>query len=463
MHQPFFPPDGERAAITDLYELTMAAAYFETGHNPRATFELWVRELPPQRSYLTACGLADALDYLANMRFTPQTIDYLRGLEVFRNIGGAFFDYLADFRFGGEVWAVPEGRVVFAGEPLLRVSAPLIESQIVETFLMAVMNFQTSIATKASRIVAAADDDGQHRPVTDFGLRRAHGPAAGISAARAAYVGGCAGTSNVYAGRLYGIPVFGTAAHSWTMAFDSEMEAFREYHRIFPDHTTLLIDTYDVRRGAENAAKIGAKLRGVRLDSGDLAGQSRMVRQILDEAGLHEAKIVASGDLNEYRITELLSGRARIDSFGVGTALTTSRDEPSLQMVYKLVEEDAPDGRPIYKMKLSPEKATYPCAKQVWRVLDERGDFRYDFVAAADEKAPVGAEAMLAKVMEDGRLVSEMPGIEVARETARGDLARLGSIYKKLRHPARYEVVFSTTLKQRYKDTSHNLTAAADN
>ena len=444
--QTLFPEDKYAAVVTDLYELTMAAAYFETGQDYRATFELWTRNLPQKRSCLVCCGLADAVDYLSGMHFTPDAIDYIRRQESFRHVGDGFFDYLAKFRFTGDAWAIPEGRVVFAGEPFIRISGPIIEAQIVETFLLSIFNYQTNIATKASRVAAAAGYGGVNRPVVDFGLRRAHGPGAGIHAARAGFIGGCAGTSNVYAGYRYDIPTYGTAAHSWTMAFDTEMESFREYHRIFPKSTILLIDTYDVKQGAVNAAKIGGDLRGVRLDSGDIVAQSKMVRKILDEAGLKDAKIVASGDLNEYKISEMLRAGAPLDIFGVGTDLVTSRDEPALQCVYKLVEEEK-NGKVIYKIKLSENKATCPAAKQVFRFSDADGNFTHDIIAKADEEAPDGSEPLLAPVMRGGKLISPLPSLRESQELARKDLARLPGKYKDFIKAAKYPITYSDTLK----------------
>ena len=444
--QTLFPEDKYAAVVTDLYELTMAAAYFETGQDYRATFELWTRNLPQKRSCLVCCGLADAVDYLSGMHFTPDAIDYIRRQESFKHVSDGFFDYLVNFRFTGDAWAIPEGRVVFAGEPFIRVSGPIIEAQIVETFLLSIFNYQTSIATKAARVVSAAGYGGVNRPVVDFGLRRAHGPGAGIHAARAGFIGGCAGTSNVYAGYRYDIPTYGTAAHSWTMAFDTEMESFREYYRIFPESTVLLVDTYDVKQGAVNAAKIGSDLRGVRLDSGDIVAQSRMVRKILDDAGLKNAKIVASGDLNEYKISEMLRVGAPLDIFGVGTDLVTSRDEPALQCVYKLVEEEK-NGKIIYKIKLSENKATYPAAKQVFRFVDADGNFTHDVIAKADEEAPDGSEPLLAPVMRGGELISPLPSLRESQELARKDLARLPGKYKDFINATEYPITYNDTLE----------------
>src|SRR5262245_38260529 len=279
---------------TDLYQLTMAAAYHANGRNERASFELFVRRMPKERSYLVFAGLKQALDYLQRLSFSSDEIKYLRSLPVFAHVSHEFFDSLWDFRFTGDGWAMPEGTVAFGGEPLLRVTGPLIEAQIVETFLLTTINFQTSIATKATRVVESA----QGRGVVEFGARRAHGFEAAIQAARAAFIGGCVGTSNVEAGRMFEIPVYGTAAHSFTMAFEREIDAFRAYFRVFPESTTLLLDTYDTLHAARLATEFGPKLRGVRLDSDDLVELSKQVRVILDYAGMRQTKLMASSDLN---------------------------------------------------------------------------------------------------------------------------------------------------------------------
>jgi len=272
---------GHSGLLTDLYQLTIAPGYIETGFDARATFELFVRSLPPRRSYLVAAGLEQALDYLQNVRFTADEIAYLQHHPAFQRISAQFFDYLAQFRFAGDVWAMPEGTMFFPGEPLLRVTAPITQAQIIETYLLATLNFQTLIASKAARVVTAA----RGRNVIEFGTRRAHGIESGVLAARAAYIGGCQGTSNVMAGHRFGIPTFGTQAHSWIMAHHEEEEAFRKFLEIFPDHAVLLVDTYDVRAAVEKIIAMGRKPRGVRLDSGDLAADSVWVRQRLDEAG----------------------------------------------------------------------------------------------------------------------------------------------------------------------------------
>ncbi len=344
---------------TDLYQLTMAAGYLANGRQDDvASFELFVRKFPANRSFLVLAGIQQALEYLQNLRFSAEEISYLKSLPVFAHVSEDFFVYLKNFRFSGEVWAMQEGTIFFPNEPVLRITAPLIEAQIVETFLLSTINFQTMIASKAARIVEAANG----RSVVEFGTRRAHGMDAGLHAARAAYIAGCVGTSNVEAGMVFGIPVFGTAAHSWVISFADEFDSFKSFHKVFPEHTTLLIDTYDTINGAKLATKIGTSLKGIRIDSGDLLQNAKQVRKILDDAGLHQAKIMVSGDLDEIKIAELLAQDAPIDSFGVGTDLSTSRDAPALSGVYKLVELN---GQP--KQKLSEGKATIPYRKQVWR------------------------------------------------------------------------------------------------
>jgi nicotinate phosphoribosyltransferase len=355
-------PNCHSALLTDLYELTMAAAYFDSGFRARASFELFIRSLPAERSYLIAAGLEQALDYLERVRFQPAEIEYLRRQPVFEHISNGFFDYLHEFRFTGEVWAMPEGTPVFHEEPLLRVTAPIIEAQIVETFLLAIITFQTMIASKAARMVDAA----QGRDVIEFGTRRAHGPEAGTLAARAAYIGGCIGTSNVEAGQQFGIPVFGTLAHSFVMAYHDEEEAFRRFQQLFREHSVLLVDTYDTLGAIDKLINAGLRPAAVRLDSGDLYELSREVRRKLDAAGLKETRIFATSDLDEYVISELLARGAQVDAFGVGTSLATSKDAPSLGGVYKLVDVYSDDG-PSYRAKLSGGKATYPGCKQVFR------------------------------------------------------------------------------------------------
>ncbi|HEY6403593.1 MAG TPA: nicotinate phosphoribosyltransferase [Blastocatellia bacterium] len=432
---------GNSGLATDLYQLTMAAAYHANGRDERASFELYTRKLPTGRSYLIVAGLEQALEYLRDMRFSGDEIEYVRGLPAFSHVSAEFFDYLRDFRFTGEVWAMPEGTVAFAGEPLLRVTAPLIEAQIVETYLLATVNFQTLIATKAARIVGSA----QGRGIIEFGARRAHGFGAAVYAARAAFIGGCAGTSNVETGRRFGLPVYGTAAHSFTMAFDREIDAFRAFFNVFPESSTLLLDTYDTVAAARLATEFGPKLRGVRLDSGDLLELSKQVRVILDEAGMRRTKIFASGDLNEFKIADLIAAGAPIDLFGVGTDLSTSRDAPALGGVYKLVEIDF-DGRESPRMKLSRDKATYPHRKQVWRLTANDGSFAGDVIGRADETDLPGAP-LLELVMRDGRITGPPSSIQQSQERARRQLAALPEPHKKLIEAQDYPVRYSDKLE----------------
>jgi nicotinate phosphoribosyltransferase len=396
--------------LTDLYELTMAAGYLRTGFYARATFELFVRSLPPRRNYLVAAGLDQALDFLENVQFSDEEIAYLREQPVFARIGGDFFEYLAQFRFSGDVWAMPEGTVLFSGEPILRVTAPIVEAQIVETFLLATINFQTMIASKAARVTWAAGG----RPVVEFGTRRAHGIESGVLAARAAVIGGCQGTSNVAAGHQFGIPIYGTQAHSWIMAHEDEEEAFRRFLDIFPEHAVLVVDTYDVRAAVEKIISMGRKPWGVRLDSGDLAADSVWARQRLDEAGWKDVTVFASGDLDEDRITSLLAEGARIDAFGVGTALVTSNDSPTLGVIYKLVEIEI-GGAVRSAAKFSAAKVTYPGRKQVYRFSNPDGGFTSDVIGLVEEDFP-GADTLLEPVMAGGRRSVPRTNVDAARE-----------------------------------------------
>ncbi|MFO7956273.1 MAG: nicotinate phosphoribosyltransferase [Candidatus Brocadiia bacterium] len=450
-------PQRVRALSTDLYELTMAAAYFELGRTEPAAFEMFVRELPAGRSYLLCAGLEDVVSYLTNLSFSGQQIDYLRGLEVFASIGDEFFDYLRDFSFTGTLEAIPEGTLAFANEPLLRVHGPIIEAQLVETFLLSMVNYQTLVATKAARVVQAACLDGFERSVVDFGTRRAHGPDAAVLAARASFIGGAVATSNVEAGHRLGIPVSGTEAHSFIMAFDREEEAFRGYYDCFGEHAILLIDTYDVLEGAEKAARVAPDMRGVRIDSGDLAELSRRVRDILDEAGREEAMVFASGDLDEYAIRNLVRDEAVIDGFGVGTKMVTSADAASLGGVYKLVAVQR-DGEWDPRLKLSKEKATYPGLKQVHRFSDpQSGRMEHDVIAAAQESCPDGAEALLEPVIVDGEVRADLPSLEQIQSRAKEQLERLPHQHQRLDDPEPYPVGVSPTLQEKFESLAEQL------
>ncbi len=411
--------DSHSGLLTDLYELTMAAGYVETGFEARAAFELFVRTFPPRRNYLVAAGLEQALEFLEKVRFSAEEIAYLRQHPTFLHLGRRFFDYLAQFRFTGEVWAMPEGTVFFPGEPLLRVTGPIAEAQIVETYLLATLNFQTMIASKAARVVTAA----RGRNVIEFGTRRAHGIESGVLAARAAYIGGCQGTSNALAGQRFGIPTFGTQAHSWIMAHEDEEEAFQQFLDVFPDHAVLLVDTYDVRAAVEKIIARGRKPGGIRLDSGDLVADSAWVRWRLDQAGWDDVQVFASGDLDEDRIEELLRNGARIDGFGVGTALATSSDAPTLGVIYKLVEIER-GGEVRNAAKFSEAKVTYPGRKQVFRFAGENGKYTEDVIALEGEQF-ARAEPLLVPVMRGGKRLLPATDLNEARQRFLTGLQRL--------------------------------------
>src|ERR1700683_3743723 len=367
--------------LTDLYELTMAAGYFQAGKAEEvATFEFTVRKLPENRNFVIAAGLPQAVDYLLNLSFSSEEIEYLRGLKQFSQAPPAFFDYLRNFRFTGDLFAVPEGTPLFAGEPLLSLRAPIIEAQIPETYLLSAIAFPTLIASKAARCVQAAAG----RAVVEFGTRRAHTPEAGVLGARAAYLGASAATINPLAGMQFGVPVSGTSAHAFVMSFACEMEAFRRLQQTLGESTVHLLDTYDAVAGARRAAKLGKPMWGVRLDSGDLAALSHQVRGILDEAGLPDARIMATGDLDEYKIRDLVDGGAPIDAFGVGTQLATSADAPALSAVYKMVELSI-SGIKRFTAKYSADKISVPGGKQIFR-----GETR-DVIARGGECGSGGA------------------------------------------------------------------------
>jgi len=431
--------------VTDLYQITMAAGYFDQHKQDIATFELSVRHLPKNRSYLIAAGLEQALHYLTHIKFSADAIQYLRQLPIFNHVSHDFFEYLKNFTFSGTVHALPEGTIVFAEEPILRVTAPIIETQLVETYLLSTINFQTSVASKASRVVYAAKE----REVIDFGTRRAHGPQAGVLAARSSFIGGCKGTSNVFAAYKLDIPAVGTIAHSWVMAFENEQDSFRKFHEIFPDTTILLIDTYDTLVGARHAALIGKKLKSVRIDSGDLLKLSREIRKIYDDEGLPHVKIVASGDLNEERIDDLLQNGAPIDSFGVGTEMVTSKDAPALGGIYKLVEREH-RGKTIPMMKFSEDKLTYPCRKQVYRATDKNDNFVDDVIGLEGET--IDGIPLLIPVMKEGKICYDLPTIHEIQRAATDNLARLAEPFKRLKDAKTYPVIKSKELEAKRQE-----------
>ncbi len=431
--------------LTDFYELTMAAGYFEAGKSAeKATFELTLRRLPRQRNFMLAVGLAQVVEYLLNLSFTADEIAYLRGLPQFHLASDAFFDYLRNFRFTGDLFAVPEGTPLFPDEPFLTIRAPLAEAQIPETYVLSMVAFQSMIATKAARTVEAAAG----RDVVEFGTRRAHTPEAGVLGARAAYIGGCAGTSNTLAGYQFGIPVMGTAGHSWVMSFCGEKEAFRQLQRLLGDGAVQLIDTYEPLAGARLAVQGGRPLAGVRLDSGDFLALSQEVRQILDAGGLRQVTIMASGDLDEYRIRELVKAGAPIDSFGVGTQLATSGDAPNLSAIYKMVELEI-SGIHRYTAKYSEDKPSYPGAKQLFR------DAARDVIARSGECGK--GEALLRPVILNGRLVEPLPTIVQARQRAAECLSKMPPALRQLETGEPWPVIFSRELRELIERTRHNL------
>ncbi|HEY1371292.1 MAG TPA: nicotinate phosphoribosyltransferase [Candidatus Binatia bacterium] len=430
----------ELALLTDLYELTMAQAYFQNRRAGSATFSLFVRGNVKNRGYYVAAGLEDALDFLAALAFDGAGIDYLYTTRIF---AGDFLDYLKPLRFTGSVRALPEGRLFFADEPILEVTAPIVEAQIVETFLINQINLQSMIATKAARCVTAAGGRG----VVDFALRRTHGIDAGMKVARASYIAGCAGTSNVLAGKQYGIPVVGTMAHSFISSFEREIDAFRAYAESFPDGCVLLLDTYDPIAGAKNAVAIarelaarGKKLLGARIDSGDLATLAGEVRRIFDNAGFPGVQLIASGGLDEYDIAEFTAKNVPFNAYGVGTQMGTSGDQPWLDTAYKLVEAD---GRPV--LKLSRGKASMPGQKQIFR-RREGVRLKNDVLGLAGEK--LDGEPLLQTVMENGRLTGPHPALGEIRERFRAEFALLDESVKAVRAPKRFPVEISAELRR---------------
>ena len=425
------------ALNTDLYQLTMAAGYFANGKaNDVGTFEVLVRRLPKHRNFLLAAGLQQAVEYLRDLRFQKDEIDYLRSLSQFKNTPPEFFSFLKNLRFTGDLFAMPEGTPLFSSEPMAIIRAPLIQAQLVETYLLSTFAFQTSVASKAARCVIAAEG----RAVIEFGSRRAHSPYAGVLAGRAAHIAGCLGTSNTKAGMCFGIPVFGTAAHSWTMAFSNEEEAFRRLQALLGSSTVFLVDTYDTLEGARLAAEVGRPLWGVRLDSGDLVKLSKQVRQVLDDAGLRDAKIMATNDLDEYRLAELIRDGAPIDSFGVGTQLATSADAPALSMVYKMVELQS--GENIqYTAKFSGEKSTLPAAKQVYRYP------HCDMVALYNEcNSAFKGEPLLRPIILKGELLEPLPPTIRSQAYAKAAMAALPAELRSLEESAPYDITISQRL-----------------
>lgn len=437
---------------TDLYELTMAAGYWENRVDARAVFELFCYDLPDNRSYLMAAGLQQVVDYIQNLKFTDSDIDYLKKHKSFQSISPGFFQYLKKFRFTGNIWALPEGEIFFKHEPIIQVEAPVIEAQILETYLLSMLHIQTLVASKASRVKNATAGKKKEPLIVDFGSRRAHGPEAAVLAARAAYIGGCMGTSNVLSGKCFGIPTYGTMAHSWVETFDSEEESFQKYIKVFPKNAVLLIDTYDTTGSAQTLKQYKDHLKAVRIDSGDLLALSRQVRKILNRQGLKQVKILASGNLNEHKIQHLLRNRAPVDMFGVGTEMVTSKDAPSVNFVYKLVAVKDPNGTLKLKTKSSQGKKYYPGQKKIYRVTSSNGKFLRDHVCHHDEKKPEKAHTLLKPVMRDGKLTASLPSISQIQKYAQKRMRQLPAKYRDIQRTASFPVRVSSGLKKLEKD-----------
>jgi nicotinate phosphoribosyltransferase len=435
----------EIALLTDLYELTVSAAFFDHGMNDQAAFELVLRRLPPGRGYMVAAGIDRLAELLEDYRFSDAALTHLESLALFKP---AFLDYLAKFRFSGSMRALPEGTIFFGGEPIVEIAAPLIEAQLIETIALNQVGFASIAATKAARCVGVAGG----RRLIDFGARRAQGADATLITARASYVAGFHGTANVLAGARYGIPVFGTMSHSFIMAHDSERAAFNDFVESFPKLSTLLVDTYQTLRGVTNAAAVGAKMReaglkvqAIRLDSGDLPDLSRRARRILDQAGLNDVAIFASGNLDEYKINDLVESGAPIDAFGVGTALAVSDDAPSGDFTYKLVEYNG-----VARLKTSAAKISAPGRKQIFRGINANGAPLGDLLGLLDEgvdtvtrefRIPAAkVTPMLEPIVLRGRRVAQLTDLGAARERIAAGLAAMDPRLKSLRRPAEYPV-----------------------
>ena len=435
--------------LTDLYQLNMMAAYLDNGLTDTAVFELFFRKLPPRRGFLMAAGLAQALQFLETVAFSPDNVSAIASLGPFTD---RFLDYLKSFRFTGDVDAMPEGALFFVDEPIIRVTAPLPEAQFVETRLVNLLHFQTVIASKAARMVLVAPG----KWLVDYGLRRAHGAEAGLLAARASYLAGFSGTATVGAGIEFGIPVFGTMAHSFIQAHDDETLAFEHFAHAHPQDLVLLIDTFDTERGAKRVVALapgllaqGITISGVRLDSGNLAEHAVKVRRILDEGGLRGVKIVASGGLDEDALLALSHAGAPIDAYGIGTSLTTASDAPALDCAYKLQEYA---GQP--RRKRSEGKATWPGRKQVWRRYDEQGRMIGDVVSLADDRE--ASEPLLTPVMRGGRHLSDLPDLAASRRHAKEQLARLPQPLARL-EPFEYPVEISARLRDMAVDLDRRM------
>ena len=432
---------------TDFYELTMGAAYYQYNlendvkeEDDIAVFDFFIRKYPKNRNYLIFAGLEQVIHYLQTARFTEKTIDFLRKKEVFKKIDSSFFDdFLPNFKYKLDIWAMREGNFFFPNEPIMKIQGPMFHAQLAETYILNVINYQTIVASKASRIKTIAQD----KTLLEFGTRRSHGPLAGVYAARASYIAGFNGTSNVIADIELGINSSGTMAHSFIQKFDNEMEGFDVYYNIYGDNSILLIDTYDTEQAASKISKFKNSIKAVRIDSGDLIYHSKKVRKILDENGCEKVLIVASSDLNEYKIKEILEKNAPIDAFGVGTELATSRDDPAIAGVYKLIEYNR---KP--KIKISEDKLTYPGKKQIYRIYNKQGEFKEDILTLNNESKPPNSEALLIPVMKEGKLVTDLPDLYNIQQFYNENIKKLPNKFKELEENHMFELRISTKLSE---------------
>ena len=433
--------------FTDLYELTMTASYFAHQVVSTATFSLFIRENHLKRNFFVAAGLEDVLNELAAFRFSEQDIKYLQTTGIFSK---DFLSYLSGLRFSGKILAMHEGTIFFANEPVLEVTAPIIEAQLIETFLLNTIGFQSMIASKAARCIHVAGD----RPLIDFSLRRTQGQDAGHKVARSTYIAGFTATSNVLAGKMYGIPISGTMAHSYVEAFSSELAAFSAYSKTFPDNSIFLIDTYNTIDGAENAVTVAKKMKknghsliGVRLDSGDMADLSQKVRKILDDAGLYDVKIFASSGFDEFKIAKVISEGAKINAFGVGTKVGVSADAPYLDVVYKMVHFKDRDVR-----KLSPCKITLAGEKQVFRKSDQNGRYLEDIIGLRNDIIDQG-KPLLKKVMENGKILQPHPPLQAIQDKFKKNFPLLDDRYKSIFEHKAYPIKLSIPLQNIQENT----------
>ena len=458
--------------LVDFYELTMANGFFKEGMRDKTViFDMFFREVPDNGEYTIVAGLEQLIEYMENLHFSEEDIEFLRGKNIFDE---EFLDYLYNFDFQCDVWAMPEGTLAFPGEPLVTVKGPAIQAQMLETMVLLTLNHQSMIATKASRIVKQA----KGRPVVEFGSRRAQGYSAANLGARAAYIGGCAGTANTLSDKMFGVPALGTMAHSWVQMFDSELEAFRAFARVYPDNCLLLVDTYDtLKEGIPNAIKVfdeevlprGFRPKGIRIDSGDITYISNKARKMLDDAGYPDAQIMASNSLDEYTIRTILHQGAKLDSFGVGERLITSKSSPVFGGVYKLVATVSKDGKIIPKIKISENvaKITTPGFKELYRFYEnETGKAMADVIALRDEEIPEDdyeifhpvytwkrktltdytAKKVLVQIYDKGKLVYKLPSLEEIKEKAERELDTLWEETKRLDNPNEYIVDLSEKL-----------------